>query len=183
MRGFLVAFGLTIALFTPAALAQAPGGFGNGVPDMSVSGDRGDPSKNYQAGVEAIQKNDFPLAESFFKKVLHVAPRDGNTLFFYGYAKAQQNDFEGAEKAYRKAIKYNPDHVQALREHALVSLKLNERDDAAKDLNKLKSLDAKCASTCPDAGQLKETIPFVEQALSAPAVAQPVASQPPATQP
>lgn len=172
LRGVLLASVLIIA--AAPAFAQSmggPGGFGGGVPDLSKSGDGGDPSKNYQAGVEALQNNDFPLAESSFKKVLNVAPNDANTNFFYGYAKAAQNDFEGAEKAYRKALRREPDHVQALREHAFVALKLNQREAAEKNMARLRKLDAKCGGTCEEADQIKEAIPFVEQALASPAPA------------
>jgi tetratricopeptide (TPR) repeat protein len=150
--------------------ANGDGGGGsmgnNEMPSMSTQ--RYDPAKEYQAGVTALQANDFKAADTDFDHVLSVAPRNENTLVLSGFAKAQLGNSKGARDAYKKALSVNDKNIMARRGYALALVSLGNKDDAAKELDTLKKRADACGDACADAAALKGAVTAVSDALNAP---------------
>ena len=148
----------------PAPVLGAGGGGGGGGSMPSSSAPAYDPAAEYAKGVEALQAGNYKGAEKAFRNVLDVAPRDANTLYLLGNAKAGAGDLKGAAKAYEKALKVKPDMIAAQRDLAVTLTKLGEKEKAAAQLAALNQRDAACAGTCPEAAELKAAIAAVTAA-------------------
>ena len=159
-----------LALLPAPVLASGGGGGGGSLPSSSAPSY--DPAAEYAKGVEALQANNYKAAEKAFRNVLEVSPRDANTLYLLGNAKAGAGDLKGAAKAYEKALKVKPDMIAAQRDYAVTLVKLGEKDKAAAQLAALNQRDAACAGACPEAAELKAAIAAVN-AASGPSAALP----------
>lgn len=161
----LIATAAIVLLGTTGVCANEGGGGGSfGIP--SSEAERYDPTKDYRAGVAALQANKFDEADKAFTRVLRATPRDVNVLFMSGLAKAGKNDFKGASAAYERALRADAKHIMARREYALTLIKLNQKDKAAAELNTLQTRATACADTCPEAADLKAAVAAVEKALT-----------------
>ena len=161
---------LSAAAGTIPVWANGDGGGGsmgnNEMPSMSTQ--RYDPAKEYQAGVTALQANDFKTADTHLDHVLSVAPKNENTLVLSGFAKAQLGTSKGARDAYKKALSVNDQNIMARRGYALALVSLGNKDDAAKELDTLKKRADACGDACADAAALKGAVTAVSDALNAP---------------
>jgi tetratricopeptide (TPR) repeat protein len=167
-RNALLASTAAFALLTTmgTVLADGGGGGGGGFSLPSESAPRYDPTKDYQAGIAALQANNFEEADRLFTRVLRETPRDVPTLLLSGAAKTGKNDLRGALGAYERALRANRNHIMARREYAVTLVKLGDRDKATAELNTLKERATTCAETCRDAAELKTAITAVETALA-----------------
>jgi tetratricopeptide (TPR) repeat protein len=169
MRAFSL---LLVGTSLLAAAGQAnPGGsggnMGSGGQSPSTSAPQFDAAAEYRAGIEALKAQKFAAARKSFAKVLSVAPGDGNTNYLAGVAAVGLSDLKGAVKYFQKAIKANPDLVPAREDLAIAFAKLGDRPKAEAELAKLRQIQAKCASTCPQAAVLDQAIASVTAALGA----------------
>jgi tetratricopeptide (TPR) repeat protein len=161
----LIATAAIVLLGTTSVCANGDGGGTNSYGIPSSEAERYDPTKDYRAGVAALQASKFDEADKAFTRVLRATPRDVNVLFMSGMAKAGKNDFKGASAAYERALRADAKHIMARREYALTLIKLGQKDKAAAELNTLKTRAGACADTCPEAADLKASVAAVEAAL------------------
>ena len=161
----LITTAAIVLLGTTRVCANGDGGGTTSYGIPSNEAERYDPTKDYRAGVAALQASKFDDADKAFTKVLRAMPRDVNVLFMSGLAKAGKNDFKGASGQYEKALRADAKHIMARREYALTLVKLGQKDKAATELNTLKTRATSCADTCPEASDLKAAVAAVEQAL------------------
>ncbi len=168
-----------LSLGAGPTLASGGGGGGGGGSLPSASAPQYDPAAEYRKAIEALDAQKFKDADRALGHVLDVAPKEPNSLFAMGLAKAGENDLKGAARFFDKAVKSDPDHPGARRELALTEIKLGQADKAGAELATLKSEAAKCADSCPQAAQLKSDISLVESALTPPAPKPTAALSPP----
>ena len=157
------------SLFAAAAMAN-PGGsggsMGSGGQRPSMTAPDFDAAAEYRKGIEALKAERFAEAKKAFVKVLGVAPRDANSNYLAGLASVGLNDLKDARKYFEKAVKADQNLVPARQDLAVTLAKLGDRAKAEAELAKLKQIEAKCASTCPQAAALKSAIATVTAALA-----------------
>jgi tetratricopeptide (TPR) repeat protein len=154
-----------------ASLASGGGGGGGGgsmgsfgVPSMSQPAY--DPSVEYNKGIDALKAGKFHEAERDFDHSLSVDPKNADTLFMQGVARASGGDLRGAVKAFEKSLKIDADQIPARREYAVALAKLGRTADAQAQLALLKTRTDACGDTCPQAADLKAALSAVQAALS-----------------
>lgn len=164
------AIGGALVFVTPAVLADGGGGGGNNMPNSapSMSARSYDPTAEYKKGVAALQAQQYKDADRAFGRVLQSMPRDANSNYMAGLARAGLGELKDARKYFEKAAKYENDLIPAHQELAIAWARLGEPDKAKAVLDDLKLRAAACADACPQAADLKAAIPAVEAALGAP---------------
>ena len=159
---------LALAGASTLAMADGAGGGGSGY-SPGEAANQYDPTKDYQAGVTALQAGNFDEADRALTRVSRAAPRDANVRFYLSVAKAGKNDLKGARTQYDQALRANRLHVLARRELAITLFKLGEKEDATDELETLKKRVVDCADTCKEAADLKAAVAAVEASLVQPA--------------
>ncbi|KFN42564.1 tetratricopeptide repeat protein [Arenimonas oryziterrae] len=164
-----IVFGSVVLLTAPVVLASGSpsGGTTAASPRPSMSAPDFDVNVEFKKGVEALQAQQFKEADRAFGRVLEVIPRDANTNFLQGMARAGLGKPKDARRYYEKAIKYDDNLILAHQELGITLAKLGETDKAKAVLEDLKKRAAVCANTCPQAGDLAVAVPAVEAALGA----------------
>jgi tetratricopeptide (TPR) repeat protein len=176
-----VSAGMLALTVSGAAIASSGGGSGGGggfgsMPSMSAPAY--DPVQEYQHAVQFLQDGKYKDAERALNHVLDSAPKEPNTLYMMGLAKAGENDPKAALRFFERTVKADPDHIGGRRQLALTEAKLGQGDKAKSDLASLKARADTCGGTCPDAGQLKAAVTEVEAAVTTPAAGAPTSSGP-----
>jgi len=178
MSGRQVLAGVSAAtlLCAAAGMALASGGGGGGMsPGMGMGSGGGAPSmsaprynavEEYRNGLAALQSSDYRTADKDFSHVLEVDPKDADTLFGMGLAKAGEKDPKSAAKFYDRALKADGQHIGARRELAITDVQLGEPDKAKVELAALQARASACGDTCPDAQQLKASVAAVQAAIT-----------------
>lgn len=162
--------GAFLLLFAPAAPADGGGGGGNAMRNAppSMTQRNYDPTAEYKKGVEALQAQNYKDADRAFGRVLQSLPRDANTNFMAGMARAGLGEMKDARKYFEKAAKYDDNLIPAHQELGIAWAKLGEPDKARAVLDDLKHRAQACADACAQAADLKAAIPAVEAALGGP---------------
>jgi tetratricopeptide (TPR) repeat protein len=168
--------GVLIVACLPAAAIASGGGMGgmstmsggaSGMGSMpSETAPTYDPSVEYQHGLADLQAGKFRDAESDFDHVLMSLPRDADTLFYSGMAKAGRGDLKGAQRAYAKSLSVDPDQIPARRELAVTLAKLGQPDQAKAQLDILQTRATACGDTCAQSADLKAAVATVQAALA-----------------
>jgi tetratricopeptide (TPR) repeat protein len=146
------------------------GGMGMDMPSAATPAY--DPAIEYRDGLAALQAGKFRDAERSFDNALTVDPRNADTLFMLGMAKAGRGDLKGAAHAYEKSLKIDDNQIPARREYAVALARLGQADKAQAQLAILKARADACADACAEAPDLKAALAAVQAALS-PAAAAP----------
>ena len=76
------------------------------------------------------QKNNFEVAEKFYKKILEVDPDHFKSIFLLGTLSAQTKNFNQAKQLLQKAIEINPNHNEAHNNLGNVLMELKEFEKA-----------------------------------------------------
>lgn len=164
---------LAAALLSCAALpafADGGGGGGNAMRNAppSMTARSYDPTAEYKKGLEALQAQNYKDADRAFGRVLQSLPRDANTNYMAGMARAGLGEMKDARRFFEKAAKYDDDLIPAHQELGIAWAKLGEPDKARTVLDDLKRRAEACADACAQAADLKAAIPAVEAALGGP---------------
>ena len=155
-----------------------PGGGAGGGGFGSYSQPQYDPTQEYERGTAALQAGKYRDAVTAFQHVVDSTPSAANAWLMLGESKAGAGDEKGAEKAYEHSVRLDNSSIDAHRELALALIKMKQPDKANTELTALKTRQATCADTCPDAADLKAAIAAIQSAM--PPAASPAGS-PPAT--
>jgi tetratricopeptide (TPR) repeat protein len=142
----------------------------NSAPSMSARSY--DPTAEYKKGLEALQAQNYKDADRAFGRVLQSLPRDPNTNYMAGLARAGLGELKDASRFFEKAVKYDENLIPARQELGVTWAKLEKQDKAKAVLDDLKQRAAACADACPQAADLKAAIPAVEAALGGPPTSQ-----------
>jgi len=149
------------------------GGMGGGMSAPSDTTPTYDAAEEYRKGSDALQAGKYRDAERDFDHALSVDPKNADTLFMYGMAKAGHGDLKGAVHAYEKSLKIDDQQIPARREYGVALAKLSQTPQAQAQLVILKARSDACADTCPQAADLKAAMAAIQAALSPTAGATP----------
>ena len=101
----LSAAAVLATLAAPFALA-APGGGGGGMGGGSMpSGSSENPAAAYQAGVAALQAQEYREAIRQFRTARRAAPNDGVVNYALGLAYAGNEDTDDARQSFERAVR------------------------------------------------------------------------------
>ncbi len=161
-------------LAAPLALANGGGGGGGAGPAPS-SAPREDPAAAYQAGVTALQAQNYREAIRQFRNARRGAPNDGAVNYALGLAYVGNGDSDDAQGAFERAARAANAPVGARLQLGLVYLELGQRENAVAQQATLAEMVAACDEACgaARAAQLQAAHRQLTQALEAPAAADP----------
>ena len=178
MKFLHIAFVATaLVMAAPSALANGGGGGGMGPsgPSGGSGASRADPAAAYQAGVTALQAENYREAIRSFREARRSAPNDSTINFALGLAYVGAGENDDARGALERAVRDDNGPPGAWLQLGLVYLELNRRDDAVEQLTALTAKIAACDAACGDQrrAQLQAAHAELTQALDAPAAADP----------
>ena len=140
-----------------------------------------DPAVEYQKGLTELQSGKFRDAERDFDHVLQVLPRDADTLFYSGMAKAGHGDLKGAQRAYEKSLEVDAKQIPARRELAVTLAKLGQAGRRPRPSStSCRSAPTPVATTCAQSADLKAAVATVQAALAPKTAGQSPPAEPPA---
>lgn len=64
----------------------------------------------YNAGIKALEKNDFATAAKHFAEAVQISPSDAGANLYLGYVKLKQDDWKGA----LTALEQSKEHIDSL---------------------------------------------------------------------
>ena len=134
-------------------LAHAAGGSGGG-----GGGGGGSESKRdaaYQAGVQAIERQDWKKAIQSFQTSLQWDRFNADAHNWLGYAYRNAGDMKRAFAEYEEALRLDPGHKGA---HEYVGEAYVIAKDLPKAREHLAALEKLCGRTCPEYKDLEEAI-------------------------
>lgn len=137
------------------------------------SGSGANPQESYNAGIAALQSNDYRTAIRRFREVLDVAPRDGMANYYYGLALIGNSQQANARRPLERATNDRNAPADAYLQLTRVYLGLNDREHAQATQVELTQAIAQCDAACGDArrAELQATLTAVDAALAAPPAA------------
>lgn len=171
---------IVAALGMAAPSAMADGGGGGMGPSSTPSGGsagpaRQDPAAAYQAGVTALQAQDYRTAIRNFREARRAAPNDAQLNFALGLAYVGAGENDDARTALERSVRDANGPPGAWLQLGLVYIELGRRDDAVAQETALAAKVAACDAACGDErrAQLQAAHDQLAQALAAPAAADP----------
>lgn len=135
---------------------------------------RGDPGpalppRSFEAGVAALEANDFARAESIFNEGLRYYGNNPRFRFFMGVAKMNLGKWEEARKYLRTAareLRKLPDPKSHL---GVTYAKLGDIDSAIAQRARLVEMAEACKGTCKLSPYIMSGIEMIDEALAEPA--------------
>jgi tetratricopeptide (TPR) repeat protein len=163
------------ALAAPFALAAGGGGGGGGGGSMSSSSSHGDSAAAYQAGVTAMQAQNYREAIRQFRNARRGAQHDGSINFALGLAYVGNGDRDEALSAFERAARAINAPVGARVQMGLIYIEQGKRENAIAQQAALAEMLANCTEACgaERRAQLQAGHDQLTQALAAPAAADP----------
>jgi tetratricopeptide (TPR) repeat protein len=172
---------IAAATAAPFALA-APGGGGGmgggGPPNTNApTGSSQSPAAAYQAGVTALQEQNYREAIRHFRSARRAAPSDGVINYALGLAYAGNQDTDDARQSFERSVRADNAPPAAFLQLRLIYIQLDRRDDATAQQTRLAELISECDAQCGDArrAQLQNAHDQLGQALAPPAEEAPAA--------
>ena len=170
--GRLAAASLAAGLiFASSASAQKAGGSGSpssfsggGNSAMPTIG-RDDTGKRYNQGVEALQAQNFKLAEQAFRDVLQEDSANAAANFMMGITQVSLDNLPEARKYLELAAKENVKAPDPKGRLGWVQIKLGDIPAALKQREELVKLDKACKQACPSAKAIAAGLLMIDTAL------------------
>lgn len=156
---------LTAALFSTILSTPVLGAGSGGGSMPSASAPQYDPAEEYRNGVAALQASKYAEAKRAFDHVLSAAPKDANTHYLAGLARAGMGDNKGALKFFQKAVKYNDGLIPAHQQLGVTLAKLGDTAKAQAELDALSARAKNCGDACPEAADLRAAIAAITTAI------------------
>lgn len=160
---------LTGLLVAPMAFAAASGGGGSTM--SSTPQTRENPQASYQAGVAAMNAQNYREAIRQFRAAHRALPDNSTINFALGRAYVGNNEDDDAKDAFERAITDNAAPVGAWLELGRLHLRAGQREQAVALQTTLTQMVSACDATCGDTrrAQLNAALAQLTQALDAPA--------------
>ena len=165
---------LASAIAAPFAFA-APSGGGGGMGGGGAPSSRADPQAAYQAGVTALNAQNYRDAIRQFRAARRSLPDNSTINFALGRAYVGNNEDDDAQEAFERAVADQAAPAGAWLELGRLHLRAGRRDDAAAIVTALAGKISACDATCGDArrAQLTAAQTQLTLALDAPAAPAP----------
>ncbi len=100
----------------------------------------------------AAETQRWELAESWFEKVLALAPEEGDTWFNLGFVRGHSGKSQGAIMAFRESVRLKPNQDRAWYGMGLAHARLGEHDAAAVALREAVRLQPMNGEACYQLG-------------------------------
>jgi tetratricopeptide (TPR) repeat protein len=171
LRLTLVALALACAA-APAAMAD--GGGGGGMSSSAPSaGSREDPTAAYQAGVAALNAQNYEEAVRQFRSARRAAPSDGLINFALGLALLGAGETDDARGAFQRSVRASNAPAGARLQLGLLYLQGGDREHAVEQQAALQEAINDCDDRCGDSrrAQLQAAYDQLTTALNAPPAA------------
>lgn len=156
-----------------AALAAGGGGGGGAGAASSAPSpsNRVDPQAAYQAGVAALNAQDYPEAIRQFRTARRELRNNSAINYALGLAYVGGNEPDEALSAFERAVRAEDAPPGAWLQLGLLHLQAGRRDEAVAQQTALNEQIAACDAACGDArrAQLQAALSQLERALDAPA--------------
>jgi tetratricopeptide (TPR) repeat protein len=171
MKLKLVALALA-CVGAPSALADGGGGGGMSSSGPNVS-PREDPTAAYQAGVAALNAQNYTEAVRQFRAARRAAPNDGIINFALGLAYVGAGDTDDARGAFERAVRASNAPAGARLQLGLLYLQAGDREHALEQQAELLEAISECDARCGDQrrAQLQAAYDQLTTALNAPPAA------------
>ncbi len=168
------------AFAAPFALA-APGGGGGSMGGGGTPSANEDPQVAYQAGVAALNAQNYREAIRQFRTARRAAPNNSTINFALGRAYVGNNEDGEAQEAFERSVGDEAAPAGAWLELGRLHLRAGRRDQAASIQSTLARKVAACDAACGDARRAQLTAAHTQltQAIDAPAA--PAAADPATT--
>ncbi|HYD89353.1 MAG TPA: tetratricopeptide repeat protein [Vitreimonas sp.] len=155
--------------FAGAALA-APGGGGGAGPAPSVS-PREDPQAAYQAGVAALNAQNYREAIRQFRSARRALPDSGAINYALGVAYNGAGETDDARESFERAARADDAPAATRLQLGLIHIAQGNRDEAVAQQTALAQMISACDGACGDArrAQLQAAHDQLTRALAAPA--------------
>lgn len=160
---------LLACLGAPAALAD--GGGGGATMSGPSTSSRDNPAAAYQAGVTALEAQDYAEAVRQFRRARRAAPNDGIINYALGLALVGAGESDEARGVFERAVRAPNAQAGAYLQLGLLHLQSGEPDGAADQQAALRSAIDNCDARCGDdrRAQLQAAYDQLTAALNAPA--------------
>jgi tetratricopeptide (TPR) repeat protein len=135
----------------PAALADGGGGGGMSTPSPSGGSSREDPAAAYQAGVNALNAQNYRDAIRNFRTARRAAPNDGQINYALGLAYAGNNDTDEAREAFERSARASNAPAGARLQLGLLYLQAGDHAHAVEQQTALQAAITACDAACGDA--------------------------------
>jgi len=156
---------------TVVPAAQADGGGMGGGPSSSPNDTREDPATAYQAGVAALQAQNYRDAIRNFRTARRAAPNDPQINYALGLAYVGNNDTDEARQAFERSVRGANAPAGARLQLGLIYLHSGDRERAVEQQAALQNAIEECDAGCGDQrrAQLQAAYDQLTAALNAPA--------------
>jgi tetratricopeptide (TPR) repeat protein len=142
--------GLIVGLVLAAGVAAVFGSGSQPLPEPKVKATTGtvDATSLYNQGVALVHEKKFAAALADFQAAVKAKPDFAEAQNYLAYCLRREGPakYNEALAHYNKAIELNPNLAQAYEYRGVLFVKMNRKQDADKDLAKLKQLDPKLAA-------------------------------------
>jgi len=178
MKFRLTLVAVALACFAaPSALADGGGGGGMSSSVPSAGG-REDPTAAYQAGVAALNAQNYPEAVRQLRTARRAAPSDGIINYALGLALVGNGEDDDARGAFERSIRASNSPAAARLQLGLLFLRANDREHAVEQQAALQEAINDCDSRCGDARRAQLQASYAQltdaiNAATAPAAADP----------
>jgi tetratricopeptide (TPR) repeat protein len=170
---------IAAAAMTGAALAGGSGG-GSSAPSAPPQSNRVDPQAAYQAGVAALNAQNYREAIRQLRIARRELPNNGTINYALGLAYAGADESDDAQTAFERATRAEDAPAGAWLQLGLLHLQGERREQAVAQQTALTERIAACDTTCGDTrrAQLQAALDQLTQALNAPATPETPAAAP-----
>lgn len=171
MKLKVTAIALVLAcLVAPAAVADGGGGGSMSAPSSSP---REDPAAAYQAGVTALQAQNYREAIRNFRTARRAAPNDAQINYALGLAYVGNNEADEAQEAFERSVRSSTAPAGAWLQLGLIHLQAGDREHAVEQQAALQSAIGACDASCGDQrrAQLQAAYDQLTTAINAPPTA------------
>jgi Flp pilus assembly protein TadD len=110
---------------------------------------------DWEPGIEAIQRNDWPTAITHLTQVVRNEPDNADAHNVLGFAFRNSNRMDSAFLHFREALRLNPEHRSA---HENIGAAYLKTGNKAKAREHLAALERLCGRTCDEQKNLAKAI-------------------------
>lgn len=174
MRGLLLSILLLAAMVSASGVANAQPGLSTGMNTDGIDRNRRIEEdqrraldKLRKAGLEALQAQNFVLAEKSFEGLLAKNPTTSDANYLMGLAKMGLKKWPEAKQFLEIAIVEEPKRPEPKARLAVAAIMANDIPLATSQRAELVSMKARCNGSCPEASLITGNLAMVDKVIAA----------------
>lgn len=173
MRGLFLSVLMLAAIGSLSGVAHAQPGLSTGLnPEGADRANQIEENARRQlmairkVGVEALQSQNYPVAEKTFSELLARSPTTSDANYLMGLAKLGLQNWGEAKQFLEIAVKQEPKRPEPKARLGVTYVRLNDIDAAKKQRAELVKMDKKCKGGCGDAAGIADGLALLDKALA-----------------